>query len=58
MTTTIFIEKNQRFANQNLINEIADSVFGSEEQVAFSEKFVPVGCRVPSPKSQNFANFF
>jgi RimJ/RimL family protein N-acetyltransferase len=57
MTNSIFIEKSQRFANQNLINEIADSVFGSSEQAAFSEEFVPEGCRVPNPKSQNFARF-
>jgi RimJ/RimL family protein N-acetyltransferase len=57
MTTTIFIEKSQRLANRNLINEIANSVFGSEEKAAFSEEFVPVRCRVPKPKSEQFANY-
>ena len=57
MTTTIFIEKSQRFANRNLINEIANSVFGSDEKAAFSEEFVPVRCRVPYPKSEQFANY-
>lgn len=57
MTTTIFLEKSQRFENKNLINEIANSVFGSEELAAFSEEFVPVRCRVPKPKSEHFANF-
>ena len=59
MTTTIFIERSLRHipANGILINEIANSVFGSVEQSAFSEEFIPVRCRVPNPKSEHFANF-
>jgi len=57
MTTIIFIEKNQRNSKKIIINEIADAVFGSEEQIAFSDEFVPLGGRVPNPKSQNFARY-
>jgi RimJ/RimL family protein N-acetyltransferase len=57
MTTTIFIEKNQRIANKNLINEIADSVYGSIEQAAYSEEFIPERGRVQIPKNKIFANF-
>jgi RimJ/RimL family protein N-acetyltransferase len=57
MTTTIFIEKSQRLVNKSIINEIANSVFGTDVQAAFSEEFVPMRCRVPNPKSVHFANF-
>lgn len=57
MTTTIFIARNERIENKILITEIADSVFGTVEQSTFSEEFVPLRCRVPSPKSQNFERF-
>lgn len=57
MITTVLIERHQRFANQNLIDDIANAVFGNVEQANFSEEFVPEAGRVPNPKKRNFANF-
>ncbi|GAA4074104.1 hypothetical protein GCM10022389_19560 [Flavobacterium cheonanense] len=57
MTSVLFIPRTDRNTKRALINEIAEAVFGTAEQSAFSEEFVPVGGRVPAPKKENFANF-
>lgn len=57
MTNVIFIPRTDRNTNRVLINEIAEAVFGTSEQSDFSEAFVPIGGKVPSPKKENFARF-
>lgn len=37
--------------------KIAEAVFGRTELAAFTEEFVPLRGRVPSPKVENFANY-
>ena len=54
---TQFIPLEDRQQQRALINAIAEAVYGTAEDAAFSEEFVPPGGRVPSNKVTNFAIF-
>lgn len=43
--------------NEDLIKQIAHAVFGSDEDIRFTEEFVPKAGRIPAPKRDNFSQF-
>jgi hypothetical protein len=57
MTLTQFIPREERQQQSALIHAMAQAVYGTAEDAAFTEEFVPPGGRVGEPKIQNFANF-
>jgi len=57
MALTKFIPKEERQHQSTLINAMAQAVYGTVEDTAFTEEFVPPAGRVPAPKVPNFAGF-
>lgn len=57
MIRTKFIPRNERLENYQLIREISEAIFGSDDDTNFAEFFVPLGGRVPKPQSENFEKF-
>ena len=52
-----FIPKKEREAHKDIILGLANVIYGCEEQISFTEAFIPFNGRVPSPKASNFANY-
>ena len=52
-----FIPLSERNNQKELINEIGNTIFGTDESTKFAEEFIPPRGRVPSPKNIKFANF-
>ena len=57
MALTQFIPKEERQHQGTLINAMAQAVYGTAEDAAFTEEFVPPAGRVPAPKVASFAGF-
>lgn len=57
MAITKFINLNERQQESLLINQIATAVYGTPEDTAFMEEFIPPRGRVPELKIPNFSGF-
>jgi RimJ/RimL family protein N-acetyltransferase len=57
MVSVVLIDRAQRHAMRHLIEEIAEAIYGNPNEIAFAEEFIPLGGRVPLPKTNNFVNF-
>ncbi|GMU87260.1 MAG: hypothetical protein AMXMBFR48_25010 [Ignavibacteriales bacterium] len=57
MISTIYIPREERLAQKDLIRRIAEAVYDSEEKISFMEEFVPPGGRVPHPQAELFAQY-
>ncbi len=57
MPLTQFIPREERQQQSALIHAMAQAVYGTAEDAAFTEEFVPPGGRVPENKVTNFARF-
>lgn len=55
--TVDFIPNNERRNKIDILQQISNSVFGDRQEIEFSELYIPIGGRVPNPKSENFTNF-
>jgi ribosomal protein S18 acetylase RimI-like enzyme len=57
MSIVKFIPKSVRNQNIELVQKIADAIFGTPESAEFAERFVPAGGKVPYPKERYFSDF-
>jgi hypothetical protein len=57
MSIVKFISKSGRNQNRDLIQKIAEAIFGNQESAEFTELFVPEGGKIPYPQKSNFTNF-
>lgn len=55
MISTIYIPREERLAQKDLLRRIAEAVYDSGEKISFIEEFVPPGGRVPTPQAERFA---
>lgn len=55
--TIKYVGRPERVQNRELLNKIAEAIFGAPEDVLFAEEFVPPAGKIPSPKVANFAGF-
>ena len=60
-TEVVSIPLGQRGQHRQLIQEIARAIYGTPEEVAFAETYIPLGGRVPgrnpAEKQNNFARY-
>lgn len=52
-----FLPITERTAHLEVINAIANAIYGNEDEVKFTEEYIPLNGRVPAPKVANFANY-
>lgn len=57
MAITQFIPKEERQQQSALIHAMAQAVYGTAEDAAFTEEFVPVGAQPKNNKALAFGNF-
>lgn len=57
MSITKLIPNNEKELNSELIKQIAISVFGTQDDIDFTEKYVPAHGRVPGNKVSVFKQF-